>query len=166
MTHFWDIFILDTFEYLSFWNFFITALYFLLLWQSCNTLHIYLKHLIRVYLSGLSDSYNNFTSDFFLKIESDNVIALKTKLFIVKSLPKLLIIESSSKNLHIWSTFIESLAKTSYFFKFLYFIHLSLRAYKMFKEVVNVRLKPRAWIILPSMSLSSCRVYELSVTST
>lgn len=64
-------------------------------------LHISLKHFIRVYLSGLSDSYNNFTYDFVLKIESDKVIALKTKVFIVKSFPKLLIIESSSKNLHI-----------------------------------------------------------------
>ncbi len=158
MTHFCDILIFDTFEYLSFWNFFITALYFLLLWQSCNTLHMSLKHFIRVYLSGLSDSYNNFTYDFVLKIESDKVIALKTKVLIVKSFPKLLIIESSSKNLHIWSTFIESLVKTSYFFRFLYFIHLSLKAYKMFKEVVKVRLKPKAWMILPSMSLSSCRV--------
>ena len=97
-------------------------------------------------------------SDFLLNIESVNVIAPRTNVCVLKFLYMFAIKAISSKNLHMWRFFCESFVNTSYFLVFLSFYHLSLIASRRLRAVVYVRLKLRACMILPSMSLSSCKV--------
>jgi hypothetical protein len=134
--HFCVIFILETLEYFYFWNFLTTALYFLDEWHSCRILHISLKHLSKVSLSGFADYYKSLISDLVLKIESESVIAPSTKVLMGYYLLRLAIFDNSRRNLHMCWFFWASFVKTSYFLMFLSFIHLSLKASRMFKVVV------------------------------
>lgn len=134
--HFWVIFILATLEYFSFWNFLITALNFFWHWQSCSKLHISLKHFSKVSRSGFWSSSRILIYDFLLKMESVKVMAPKTKVCVLKCLYMFAIVASSSKNLHIWRFFCESLVNTSYFLMFLSFYHLSLIASRRLRVVV------------------------------
>lgn len=126
--HFWVIFILETLENFYFWNFLTTALNFFELWHSWRIEHISLKHFSKVYFSGFADSSISFISDFILKIESERVIAARTKVLRVYYLFRFAMLDNSSKNLHIWKTFWDSFVSKSYFLMFLYFCHLSLKA--------------------------------------
>lgn len=72
---------LETSIYLYVLYFFLIALSFKLGRQAfCIAVHISLKQLIKVYLSTLSLS-NARLSDFTLKMESDSISAVKTKVF-------------------------------------------------------------------------------------